>query len=114
MATFRKRNNKWNVQIRKSGCPILSETFTHKKDAKNWPIETEREIERGERPAFGTTQLDTLAALIERYGAEITSQKRGASFELSRLAKMQCHEIAKVSIRELSAVHLSQYRDERL
>ena len=45
MAAFRKRKDKWHVQIRKSGTTPLTKTFTHKKDAQQWANEIERKID---------------------------------------------------------------------
>ena len=45
MAAFRKRKDKWHVQIRKSGTAPLTKTFTHKKDAQQWASEIERKLD---------------------------------------------------------------------
>jgi hypothetical protein len=51
MAAFRKRKDKWHVQIRKLGTAPLTKTFTHKKDAQQWA----NEIELSNVSAYGTT-----------------------------------------------------------
>ena len=45
MATIRKRNGRWQVQIRKSGTRAISRTFTLKQDALFWAREQERVLE---------------------------------------------------------------------
>ena len=41
MATFRKRQDKWQVQVRRSGFPNLSITFFKKSDAHSWARQKE-------------------------------------------------------------------------
>ena len=41
MATFRKRQDKWQVQVRRSGFPNLSKTFFKKSDAHSWARQKE-------------------------------------------------------------------------
>ena len=114
MATFRKRNNRWDVQIRRSGYQPVSKSFSHKIDAQRWAAETERQIEVGEYFPAEMAPLDTLRSLLERYGSEISNIKRGRVEELSRLSKMQRHNIADVPLGKLRAFHISKYRDDRL
>ena len=44
MATYRKRNNKWQVRIQRRNNPPISKTFVYKEDAKVWARQQEREI----------------------------------------------------------------------
>ena len=45
MATIRKRNGRWQAQVRKSGTRAISRTFTLKQDALFWAREQERVLE---------------------------------------------------------------------
>ena len=45
MATIRKRNGRWHVQIRKAGARPVSKTFGYQKDAESWAKIAERQIE---------------------------------------------------------------------
>jgi hypothetical protein len=47
MATIRRRNNKWQVIIRKDNFKITYKTFSLKEDAVRWARETEVKIEQG-------------------------------------------------------------------
>ena len=38
MATLRKRNGKWHVQIRRNGYPSQNKTFISKKTAEKWML----------------------------------------------------------------------------
>ena len=114
MAAYRKRNNRWDVHIRKSGYSPINKTFSHKTDARKWAAETERQIEAGEHLPAEIKHLDTLSALLEHYGSEISRKKRGWYEEICRLTKMQRHEIADVPLGKLRTFHISKYRDDRL
>ena len=59
MAAYRKRDKKWNVQVRKSEYPAISgKTFDHKRDAQNWAVATERQVQLGEYTlGFRCTQM---------------------------------------------------------
>ena len=45
MATIRKRNGRWQTQIRKSVTRAISRTFTLRQDALFWAREQERVLE---------------------------------------------------------------------
>ena len=114
MATFRKRKNRWDVQIRRSGYPLICKIFSHKTDAQKWAVETERQIEVGEYAPADLANLDTLGALLAQYGAAISINKRGHEAETIRLTKMQRHTISALPLGKLKSSHIAQYRDERL
>ena len=114
MATFRKRKNRWDVQIRTSGYPLICKAFSHKTDAQKWAVETERQIGIGEYAPADLANLDTLGALLAQYGAAISIKKRGHEAETLRLRKMQRHTIANLPLGKLKSFHIAQYRDDRL
>jgi predicted RNA-binding protein with PUA domain len=41
MASFRKRNNKWEARVRRQGNKAICKTFTNIEDAKRWAREQE-------------------------------------------------------------------------
>ena len=47
MATLRKRNDKWHVQIRRKDYPSQTKSFISKKTAEKWIRETENRIDKG-------------------------------------------------------------------
>jgi integrase len=114
MAAFRKRKNRWDVQIRRSGYPAICKTFFHKTVAQKWAMEIERQIEVGDYIAADLLNLDTLGALLAHYSAEISIKKRGHVEEISRSTKMRRHKISAMPLGKLKPVHIAQYRDERL
>ena len=114
MAAFRKRKNRWDVQIRRPGYPAICNTVFHKTDAQKWAMEIERQIEVGDYVAADLLHLDTLGALLAHYSAEISIKKRGRVEEISRSAKMRRHKISALPLGKLKPFHIAQYRDERL
>lgn len=46
MATIRRRNGKYQVQVRVQGCAPLSKTYSRLEDAKAWAQLTEVEAEQ--------------------------------------------------------------------
>ena len=114
MAAFRKRKDKWHVQIRKSGTTPLTKTFTHKKDAQQWANEIERKIDQGLFLEISHPDYETLSQILERYKNEITITKRGGHIEAYRLAKIMRDPVAEIKLSQLSAMHIADYRDRRL
>jgi len=47
MASIRKRNNRWQVQIRRQSFPALTKTFLSKKNAQSWARKMENLLEEG-------------------------------------------------------------------
>lgn len=115
MATIRKRANTWQVQIRRKGFPALTRTFETKADATLWVRQQEHALDLGDLPrTINTAKSITLGSLLERYAEQVSSKKRGAISEQSRIGMMLRHKFAKVSLAHLSPAVVAAYRDERL
>jgi len=73
MATFRKRNDKWHVQVRRTGHPSQSKSFISKTDAQKWVRQIEGDMDKAILPIDKRLleQL-TLADLIKRYRDNVT------------------------------------------
>ena len=87
MATFRKRNGKWQAIVRHKDIGTRARSFHTKQAAIKWVISVEEQLEAG---TFGTLRPThiTLGELLERYSREVTPAKRGASTELRRLHRL--------------------------
>ncbi len=115
MATFRKRGNKWQAQVRLQGCKPVSRSFTLKSDAQAWARQTEAAIERGHNPAPASpTRSLTLAELIVRYAMTVTPGKKGRASEGFRLRVLRRHPISRLLLSEITAATIAAYRDDRL
>lgn len=113
MATFRKRNGKWQAIVRQRNIGTVSRSFIKKTQAIKWALEQEERIERG---VFGSIEPSevTLGELLQRYSEEITPAKRGAETEQRRLNRLINDTISDYSIEQLTSKTLASFRDRRL
>ena len=86
MPSIRKRNNKYQVQVRIQGQQI-SKTFAQHKDAKKWGMFYENKINLGVDLELLDKNL-TLKYLINRYLLEITPTMKGFIQERVRLLRL--------------------------
>ena len=113
MATFRKRNGKWQAIVRQKNIGTVSRSFTRKTQAIKWAIEQEERIEMGVYGSIDPTGV-TLGELLQRYREEITPAKRGAETEQRRLKRLIDDPISNLSINQLTSRVLASFRDRRL
>lgn len=117
MASFRKREGKWQARVKRDGFQPIAKTFINKTDAEKWARGIEVEIERGtyedprsaNRP--GTSCLNDL---INRYLREVTPTKRNARGERYKLLGWQRQAFAADSVTNLTPSTLAQWRDDQL
>lgn len=116
MATFRKRNGKWQVQVRRQGSPIQSRSFLSKADADEWAREMERRHDRQELgPDRKVLKSITLAELVERYRDEVLPNKpKSKEVETIILNRFLRHPICRKPLSDLTTADFASYRDERL
>ncbi len=115
MATIRKRNGRWQVQVRRQGYPSQSKSFTAKQDAQTWARHTEAELDRAALPADPKRlQSATFGDLLDRYEREVTPRKRSAYAERSRIRLLKGDQLYKVSLAALTPKHVRDYLDRRL
>lgn len=115
MATIRKRNGKYQVQVRVQGSAPVSKTFTRLDDAKAWARLTEVEAEQIGLPADPRALArSTVAQLLERYRDEVISKKRGAEYETIMVNAMLRYPWAKRSLAHIDAATFAEHRDTRL
>lgn len=115
MAAFRKRNGRWQVQVRRTGLGTVSKTFNLKADALEWARKTESKLERGESPLNLQSLKDkTLADLINRYVDEVLPSKKAIVQEKSAIRLFLKERFAKLPLSKLTSDHLSAYLRKRL
>jgi integrase len=114
MATFRKRGNTWQVQVRRVAYPPIAKTFQDKRDAICWAREQERAVDRGESlpTAYIVRPQTFLSEIFDRYEAEVSSCKRSLSdrFHLRPIRAAVGHKATS----ELTPADLAAFRDARL
>jgi integrase len=115
MATLRKRNGKWQVQIRRTHQPSINKSFTHKLHAQQWARQIEAEIDvKGLLPDTSVLKQHTLLDLINRYRDQVTPKKRGHENERIRLNQLARHQIASHLLINLKPMHINSYVEERM
>lgn len=115
MATIRKRGEVWQAQVRRTGYAPQSASFKLRADALAWSREREAALDRGlGQPQSCAGGKVTLAAILQRYGLEVASLKRGASQELQRLHRFCSHPIAELDVSKITPAMIVGYRDKRL
>ncbi|GJD57071.1 site-specific integrase [Methylobacterium dankookense] len=115
MAAIRKRQGKYQVQIRIKGSPPLSRTFSARADAKAWAREIEGDAERRGLP-MDRRVLDTLTVgdILVRYRDTITPTKLGAVREGMAIRVLLKHGLSKVPLSALTVSRVAEHRDQRL
>jgi len=115
MATIRKRNSKYQVQVRVQGSAPISKTFTRLEDAKAWARLTEIEAEQTGLPADPRTLArTTVADILERYRDEVIPKKRGREIETIIVNAMLRQPWCKRSLAKIDGATFAEYRDARL
>ena len=114
MATFRKRNNKWHVQIRRKHHPSMTKTFLSKKVAQKWIRETESKIDQGCLIQSNAHSSITLKQLILRYMEEVLVKKKSCFNEMIILKAFMRERFVNNPMTQISSQHFANYRDKRL
>lgn len=113
MACVRRRQDKWQCQVRRKGFKARSNSFAQRKDAERWGMLQEREIDLLE--SRGLTESSppcnmSLADGLERHAQLV----RVGSGEQYLLRAMKRRSIATKSLTALSRQDVIAYRDGRL
>ena len=87
MATYRKRNGKWQAIVRHKDIATQARSFHTKQAAIKWVISVEEQLEARTFGALRPKHIN-LGELVERYSREVTPAKRGATTELRRLHRL--------------------------
>ena len=81
MSSIRKRNGRYQAQVRRRGYSPTSRTFTNLATANKWIKSVEVDLERGE---FLPRVTMTVDELLLRYEAEEVPKQKGARHEFWR------------------------------
>ena len=115
MACIRKRNTKWEVQIRRVGQPSINKSFMHKLSATQWARQMEVDLDQNGLFSNGVKLLNiSFGDLLCRYRDEIIKHKKGADPETYFIGSLLRHKISQYPLKHLTRQLLCNYRDERL
>ena len=113
MGSIRKRNGKYQAQVRRHDAQPVSRTFTTKKDALVWIRGVETRIDAGD-VHIASPKMVTLGDLLKRYAEEITPAKKGKPQEFRRINRLLRDPLAAIQLSLLSSTILAEFRDRRI
>ena len=102
MATFRNRNGKWQVRVRRKGQPAVVKSFQSKQDGERWARQVESDIDKGAYTNLALAERTTLKELIERYIVEVTALSRSAKEDTFRLNALSRDPLAALNVTGLT------------
>ncbi|GFE51571.1 integrase [Roseobacter cerasinus] len=110
MASISKmENGKFRAQVYRDGVR-KSKVFATRKEAKQWGARQEYLLENApevnSRIPFGD--------ILDRYGREKSSKKKGARPEIIRIERIRRDRLAKVALGDLRVTDFAEWRDKRL
>jgi hypothetical protein len=114
MATYRRRRNSWQVQIRRAGYPSLNKTFRSKVTAAHWVHEQERDADLNGLPASPADKKLRLFDLLCRYESEVVVLKRGANRERYKLQILKRSFLASLTLSNVTSAAIATFLDNRL
>ena len=114
MASYRKRNGKWNVRIRCYGTQSISKTFIAKEDAIKWARESESKIEKGLFEDLSQANSITLRDLLQQYKAEVSEDKKGRYSEGTKINKLCRQKIADYTLAKLTPLRIKKFQESWL
>ncbi len=113
MGSIRRRNGRYQAQIRRQGVQNITKTFSTIKDAKVWVRGIETRIDAGDIN-IAVPKAVTLGDLLQRYGKEVTVHKKGQPQEERRISRLLKDPITKVLLANLTSAQLATFRDRRM
>jgi integrase len=114
MPTIRKKGDRqWHVQIRKTGYPTQTRTFTTRADAEKWGTIIESEMERGVFVSRTEAEGTLLREVADRYLNEVLPSKRGQATDKSRLKTLLAY-FGDYKLASITSTSVARFRDERL
>ena len=113
MATIRRRNGRYHVQVRRKGFPPITSTFSRLTVARRWIASIEADIENKTYIDYSEAETTTLNDLLNRYETEILPSKKGKKVEHYRIGTLRQH-LGYHCLSDLSLTVIRGYRDTRL
>ena len=112
MATFRKRTDKWQARVQRTGQSPLAKSFNTKAEAIKWARHTESQLDLG--TLAPKAAMPPLMRIVDRYLAEVTPTKKGSKQELNRGRQIARTALGLMQLDKITNEVVSKYRDGRL
>ena len=112
MATYRKRNNKWQARIQLCSGPTQARTFLRLTDAKHWAQQIEINYQRGLHS--NPPEPITLFEALQRYQRTVSVHKKRAKIEGYRIKAWLESTLSHLKLEHLKTYHLAQWRDDKI
>src|SRR3569623_158104 len=113
MASYRKRGDSWEVQVRIKGQRPLSTSFRTKAQAQEWARRQEDEMRSGMWRDLSAAQRVSVSNILEKYRLHITPRKKSATREESRI-RIITASLGDVSAAALTPERIVGFVDKRL
>jgi integrase len=113
MASIRKRNNRWQVQVRSRIYGSISKSFHRKSDAQKWGIEQEALMQSGQWSRT-MDRGSRISDLLNKYLSDVTPKKRQPEPERRRLNRLLKDPVADHYLETFDSTAAAQFRDRRL
>ena len=111
MASFRKRNNKWQVRIQRQDYPPIAKSYIELNTAKHWASKVEREMDRGTF-FISKTKPERLLICLQRYQKEILPTKKNPQADWYRINRLCTYPIAMKNLSSIRSQDVAQFRDQ--
>ena len=113
MASIRKRNNRWQVQVRSRIYGSISKSFHRKSDAQKWAIEQEALMQSGQWSRT-MDRGSRISDLLSKYLSDVTPKKRHPDPEKRRLNRLLKDPVSNHFLETFDSTAAAQFRDRRL
>jgi integrase len=115
MASIRKRGQKYEVQVRRSGCTPACKRFHKHADALEWARMMEAKADRSDLPVSSAGLKNiTVKDVLVRYRDTVCIKKKSCKTEVYFINALLKTHIASMSLMQVSPAYFYTYREERL
>ena len=111
MASIQKHGNGWRALVRRAGHPTRTKKFSTKIAATTWAAQIESDIAAGRE---GKVPDKSFSELLDKYGEEVSVNKRGERWEKLRLTLIGKMDIGKVRLKNFTSEQVGEWRNYRL
>ena len=111
---IRKRNGRYQVQVRRLGYKLISKTFAQKSDGLKCGRQVEVQLEQKRYKDISNASKTTLKSVLERHLAERMKLVRAPKKERARFNTICKSKIVDKFLSELTPSNFAEYRDKRI